>query len=384
MRLHHETEIPDALADAVRRAAAAMPATVADLGRLRRRYQRQRKRRVATASGLAAVCVGVAGAGMPLLLAGPGDRTGSVSSASSAPPVATRPAQRLLLWSPGYVATDDDGNRTGFMPGAGILEMLPDGRAQYHDVSGVDGHNAAVALPDGRIVLTGFVDLRPGAVRPDGPWVEGIEFRIVVLRADGSIESSRVIGADRDIIVLVGATGREAYLLRSGGLSAHDLATGTERLLLEAARIPRDPSGGLFGWKGIDIAGDRLAVALDPCVVEVVDIAAGAPVAHLVPSTVDCTILGDVYLSPDGSHIAVLYGIVSEDDRRPAEKRLAILEVATGAVRVDRPMIGSPVGLAWSDGRTVRVAELVVPEHFDRLYRTEELTTVEVVTVPVG
>jgi hypothetical protein len=364
--------VPEATADVVRRAATAVPARSSDLDELRRRYKRRHRRRMAVATSLAAVCVGVAVAGGPLLLDAP-------TGPSPAGPVLNSPAQRMMLAFTGATMSFPDGPDVGVMPGAkGVPELLADGRVHYHPLSDMERVHQAVALPDGRLVLTVSVDP---------------ELNLVILRADGIAELSHNLLTKGNLVSLVGATDQLAYLLRPEGLFARDFATGSERLVLDSIRYPNSVPPAA---QGVAFAAGRLAVITEQpetCVVQVFDLTSAQRVAEVGLTALGCFKAEQVAVSPDGSLVAVTYGAQSADGL-PSEERLAILDVATGAVRLDRPFSSyyrqSPLpsrilqGMAWHDSHTLRLAVAQLPAGANRMYRVEEILVVDTVTVPNG
>jgi hypothetical protein len=93
-------------------------------------------------------------------------------------------------------------------------------------------------------------------------------------------------------------------------------------------------------------------------------------VADLRPALA-CFDTGEVRLSPDGTLAAIVYGVVSADRTDLIETRLAVVDVATGAIRLDglagpyekyaefQPIILG--GMAWTDAHTLRVAVTKLP-----------------------
>ncbi|HEX6684525.1 MAG TPA: hypothetical protein VF062_17105 [Candidatus Limnocylindrales bacterium] len=360
--------IPEELADAVRRAAAAAPATIADLGGLRQRYRRRRRRRVAATAGLTAAVVGAVATTAPLLARGRsatdgGQTSAPVATSQSAPPISVPPSQRLLLARNGFLQPSSPSNSVG--------EVMPDGTVVFRPLSEVDIADRVVALPDGRLVVLGTVDLTPGVIeQPDGPYNPAVGIMLVRQRDDGSVELSRNIRVMGEHVELLGATDRVAYLLRPAGLAAHDLATGDERLVMPTGKLPPGPPTG----RAVDVAGDRIALADAACRVHLFALGTGTPVTTIGPPP-GCTAPGEVRLSPDGRLAAFSYSIGSMEERELIQTRLAVLDVATGATKLDMLVFESMwnislgqgasnfsahpyhlQGMAWSTPRSLRLA----------------------------
>ena len=343
----NDVAVPETLADAVRRVAAAVPASAADLGGLRQRYRRRRRRRVAATAGLAAVVVGAAATTVPLLArGGTGSRPNEpVASSPGAPPVtepAPAPVQRLMLAPFSFQQPPPPDHTVG--------EVLPDGSVVFRPVSEVDHPSRVVPLPDGRLVLLGPVDLTPGVIeQPDGPMNPAVGFMLVVQGNDGRIELSRDVRVIGEDVPLLGATDTEAYLLRPAGVVAHDYATGHERLILPASALPVDRAAG----RGVDVTASRIAFGTATCRVQIFDLATAQPIATLAPPP-GCTTPGEVRLSPGGSLVAVNYSIGSPHNYpEPIQTRLAVIDVATGATKLDTLLFEGAWQMAVGEGYTM-------------------------------
>lgn len=349
--------VPDELAAAVRDAATATKPHGADLGSVHRRARQRRRRRTGAAAACAAVLVGLSAGAVPALM-----NDHAAQDAAGA-----EPAQRLLLDPTGLgVVQIGDGPQFGIAHRDGANEVLPDGSLVNHPLPGLGSWQEAIGLPDGRLVVLGTLDREPQT--------RGLPIGLEVLRPDGTVELARDLRVGAEPVDLVAATDRTAYLIRTNGLVAHDLASGRERLVL-----PLAPAGREMVKTPIDVGAERIAVQVEPCTVRVVDLANGRQRAE---RTLACDHIDRVRLSPNGRMVAVSY---TSDDAH----RLALLDTATGAVRVDHVLraanpvqakvAGSIYGIAWSDATTVLVAWAELPENPDRIYELDEvLRTIQV------
>ncbi|RZS34028.1 hypothetical protein EV193_110178 [Herbihabitans rhizosphaerae] len=250
------------------------------------------------------------------------------------------------------------------------FEVLPDGSIREIPLGLPAGSAlaAARAMPDGRMLALASRDLMPGVQRPDGPFVEGVAFPLIVLGMDGAVVSDVDIRVVGEHVRLVAATATEAVLLRTDPLRGkptrlvgRDLATGAERPLWTT---------GLDVTAG-DATRDRVVVArLDAqggCRLE------AAAVNISVPA---CQHVTDLDIAPDGRFAAVVYQRSGHENAL----RLRILDLGTGEVYGDEalkpqdPCVSCVVtahgagylGMAWSDGTTLRVAQLdPLPLRFD-------------------
>jgi len=280
-------------------------------------------------------------------------------------------AQRLLLTTLGEVSHE-----------SGLAEVRPDGSVVHHKLP--TGADDVVAMPDGHLLTLVTTDLQPGTKRADGPGVAGLSIKLAVLTADGSVERDREVRIKGEEVRLLGATNRTAYLRRTAGVVAHDLATGKERMVLPPS-VLNQPASAWFPVT--DLTGDRLAVAdgngSKGCTVRVADLRTGEPLPVRGIATGTC-IAEQVRLSPDGRRVAVAYLRLSE-----TEKRVAVLDLETGKTLADKPLGTRPVrdaetvkaaGMAWSDNRTVRVAVTELPPDAKRVYRLDEVLRIVTVT----
>jgi hypothetical protein len=344
--------------DLVHRAAAATEPHVADLAGIRRRAARRRRRRAAFAAGGAALAVmSVLVAPINLTRGAPAPNTRAPSAAVST--TAPAPAQRLILPGEGWTESVEGRPTAGVTDLEGIAEVRADGGLDILPrPPGFGQMNQVEALTDGRLVALGSLDLMPGVEREDGPMVEGVEFPLVVTRPGGAVVSSRDVRVRGEHVALLGATGGVAYLARPAGVVAHDLETGTERLV---APLTLDVSSG-------DQAGST-AVLVTQGTLIVVDLDSGRETGRFpLPGY-----RGAVRLSPDGRLLAV----VSLDGN---DETVEIRDVATGRVITTRPLRrdvrtfnSRSTGLAWTDSTTLRAAWPDLPADATRIYPFAEV-----------
>jgi hypothetical protein len=386
--------VPDELVEVVRSAAAAVPAHTGHLDEVFLRQGVRRRRHAVAVVGLAVAVVGLAVAVVPDLVAGGGRPTAAqvASTQSTTVPSQVAPAQRLLLSAAGWTAKPDNGPEVGVVGGAGVTEVSADGSAVNHPVSDMDGWYQAVGLPDGRLVILGYKDLAPGAVRADGPDVADLSIRLQVLRPDGSVQSVREVRIPGERVSLVAATERTAYLLRPLGLVSHDLATGAEKVVLDPAAVGVDLSQ--MDASQMDLAAGRFAVLLTDqprgCSLRLMDLAGARRHNDVSLAALGCVAAGRVRLSPDGRLAAVSYTRVQDGQVNHTESRVAILDTATGAVRADRLLRSSSpgaagvvqqgndgvYGMAWSTLINLQVATADLPQDAARVYQMAEILRV--------
>jgi hypothetical protein len=367
------TLTPDDVAEAVRHAATPKSPYSTDLESLRRRAVRRRRRHQAAAAACAAALVGVGAVTVPAALSKESPAAGTLTAAPAAPGELARrpPAQRLLLHGGGHTLEVPGKSKAGITNSGGQGELRADGSVVRHAIPGVDGWYSAFGRADGKLVVLGHTDLKPGTTRDDGPDVAGLSIELKVLRADGSVELTREVRVKGEGVSLVAADKGSAYLVRPSGLLSHDLATGREELILPAAAL-----NGADG-RLIDVAGDAVAV-VDGCQVHVFARPTGQ---QRTQASLPCTDAAQVRLSPDGRLAAVTY-------RTGDELRITVLDTETGASRATRtlpalpqPAIVDVYGIAWTDATSVRVAWASLPRDADRLYQLEELLKTQTVSV---
>jgi len=386
--------VPDDLAEAVRSAAAAVPPHTGHLHEVFLRQGVRRRRHAVAVVGLAVAVVGLAVAVVSQLVASGGSPTAAQVAAtkSTTAPPHVAPAQRLLLSAVGWTAKPNNGPEVGVVGGAGVTEVSADGSPVNHPVSDMDGWYQAVGLLDGRLVILGYKNLAPGALRADGPDVEDLSIRLQVLRPDGSVQSVREVRIPGERVSLVAATERTAYLLRPLGLVSHDLATGAEKMVLDTAAVGVDLSQ--IDANQMDLAAGRLAVVLTDqpkgCSLRLVDLAGARRHDDVPLAALGCVAVGRVRLSPDGHLAAISYTRVPDGEINHTESRVAILDTATGAVRADRLLRPSSLGaasdgqqgndavygMAWSTPINLQVATADLPQGAARVYQMVEVLRV--------
>jgi hypothetical protein len=421
----HPADVADELADALHSAAGAVPPYSGELAAAQRRGRAHRRHRTVTVAGFTALAVAAA-LGLPFAL------TGADPGSEAEPPVAAlpgsaaastapgEPAQRLLLDGDGWVNMASAGEDSPEPPvgvsaresyewyrdqpdATGVLgpiaEVLPDGDVAELDLDlpGVDSVRDMVALPDGRLVVIGLHDRTPGAEREDGPCVEGLDFPLLVVAADGSVSQSRQARVMCETLELLGADADTAYLVRGSRLVAHDLATGDERELLDAPEVSEVAWHGSIAGGRVVAVDDQLTAACASGEVLVADLAAGAWTDYPLPGE-DCVDwAGPVQLSPDGRHVAAAF--VSIGDGR-SDLRVAVIDLTSGAVVLEHNLVGTDhenatgltirggaaapgghiAGLAWDDRQTLRVAWYEVPREGVRWL--PDLIQVDTLAVP--
>lgn len=363
--------VPEELAIAVRQAADTVPPPTGDIGRVLQRHRARRRRRRATATATAATATLAAAAVAVATLNVP-------SGAEPTPlprPAASMatPAQRLLLNGAGFTLRDGKAGREvdiAAMPGVG--EVLPDGSVTSHPVPGVDDWYQIAGLPNGGLVVLGYKHPAPAAGRVPGVV---LPLKLEVLRPDGTIQIARDLA---EPVVLLGATEREAYLLRRDNLVSQNLATGRERTVLAEVAPRWNPDAGL-----LDVGGGRFVGLVEerryPCWLQVTDLTSRHRTRQKVPG---CELPGTIRLSPNGRLVAVSY-------HAGTASRVAIVDTTTGAVQADHRVSEendrlvvkpSVMGLAWTDDNTLRVATMDVPEKPIRVYRVDEILRVETIS----
>jgi hypothetical protein len=416
------TEFPDDVVAAMRAAASGAPSYHGDLAAVRQRGRVRRRRRAAAATGFAAVAVAAAVA-VPSIVngqaAGPVERPQLAdpppASAPAAPAAPAEPAQRLLLDGAGWVvAPSGEGTeiteyvgpqsgetareayeRLGDVPGAvgvlgGLAELRPDGEVLdiELDPPGIDSVREVVAMPDGRLAVIGIVDRMPGVSREDGPCVEGVDFPLLVVEADGSVSLSREIRVMCETLTLLDADADTAYLVRDSRLVAHDLATGEERVLVDSPdMLPVIGQGSVAAGRIATVAtkpadtGCQAGTSAMRLVVRVAEFPSGATSEHPLPSAGCVEFAGPVRLSPDGRYAAIAYHRSTDDGDMQSELRVAVVDLDTGDAVADRVIVGADqrnegvdlnprsitssygaiAGIAWDDEQTLRVAWYEVP-----------------------
>jgi hypothetical protein len=354
-------QIRHGVEDLVHRAATAARPHVTDFDRVRRRAALRRRRRTAFTAGGAAALAAVLVLVPSTFLTRPAPRSNIAVPIAPATSTATAPAQRLILPGRGWTGSVEGRPTVGVAGVDGIVEVHADGRFDVlPGPPGLDQLHHMEALVDGGLVVLGSRDLMPGVERDDGPMVEGVEFPLIVTRADGAVVSRRDVRIQGEHVALLGVADGVAYLARKAGVVAHNLDTGAERLVV--------PLTEEF-FHG-DQAGSTV-VLLTQGELVVVDLVAGRQTGRFaVPGR-----HGNVRLSPDGRSVAV----VSMQSRNEIDEIVEIRDVGTGKVSTVRqlrsniPMWTSDAtGLAWTDADTVRAAWLEPPRDADRIYPLSE------------
>jgi hypothetical protein len=281
-------------------------------------------------------------------------------------------------------------------------EMLPDGKIVYHRFSPTTPNSwvdTAVPLPDGRFVVlrTTNVGTRtmPDPSHPDGGPNPDLHRSLQIVDKSAKVRLNHAVGAGVDLRLL-GATSQSAYLARPKGVYRHDFATGLETLLISTRTIGEDLSAGTEA----SVVGDRLVTVSGqngkPWSVNVFDLTTGTRVMSYPLSGVAATWAGPVRLSPDGHRVAVVYTIRIESRLGRTDSRLAVVDIATQALALDRPLsdAAEPLnflmtadidyrvrGIAWSDDHALRMAWIHLPENAEGTYNADKLTTMRTFVV---
>jgi hypothetical protein len=320
-----------------------------------RLHGRPRRRYVSALAVVAVALVGLAGALLLTTLRPTDDADVKVGQQ----PPATGPQRLILEGWPGEVLPD------------GSLVELPLGGLDRLGLSG-----PPQPLPGGRHVLLGVRDVTPEVSLDEDAGFEGDPaFYLVVVDADGNVETEREVDVTDESASLFAATPTEAIVARTpredgdrpltpGRIVAHNLETGRERLIAELDIRP----------SRADVVGDTLVVVqglpgdLDPngsCGLEVIDLVGGDRTQHPLPT--GCSEVLGVRASSDGQTVAVIYGAVGETP----EVRLAIVDLVDSTIRSDEllghnlicPPTECPglrpvhyLGAAWDNDATLRVA----------------------------
>lgn len=349
-------QIPDELAEAVRRAATVPMAYPADPREVERRWRRQRKRRITTAAAGTGALLAIGVAVVPTLAGRGPDGPPAAPPAAQAPAVAV-PAQRLLLGGGGPAISLGVGNT--------VAELLPDSSTRPRRLPALDGWNRILAMPDGGLVGLGYDKAGP---------------RLVVLSPTGTVQSDRAVAGQP--VRLVAATTLVAYLWRPSGLVAHELTTGRERTVLAAAAVGALPDH--LPTDRLDVVAGKLVVGGtpgNPCRLRVIDLSSGrASEFGLAP--LDCAGIAMVRVSPDGRRVAV--GYLRSAAGVPA--RIAVVGLDGGTIEGDAAVgppsaAGStaipkqPAAIAWQDDHRVRAA-VVEKLDADGRYRPDQVKQV--------
>ncbi|MEV4134444.1 hypothetical protein AB0J72_20025 [Dactylosporangium sp. NPDC049742] len=341
------------IAEVIRRAADAVPAAGSDLDAVLRRHRRNRRRR--TTAALGAVAVTAAAAITAVVAINPGgpavelavQRTTQADSA----PETLGPKQRLPLNAGWALGPDKNGGQVTVPQVRALYELGADRQLDGTPVPEIiDDVRAWVPLDDGRSVVLGGKNLKPGVSREDGPDVSDFAIRLLVLDAGGQVGLQREVRVQGQDVELLGATATTAYLYRTPGrIMAHDLATGAEHRLTGLEPVPSWETHSLTVQGGLLLAAPHAS-----CGLRAVALDTGK---QLFATYLPCAATRVMRLSPDGRTLAVALsdpaGVVT----------LFRIDVATGKVGttpVTRGERSGVLGVGWAGG-TVRVAWLRLP-----------------------
>ena len=271
---------------------------------------------------------------------------------------------------------------TGIVTIGGIKELRPDGTVVTHARFG------EVLLADGRIVSLSPKDLAPGVPRTDGPCVSDLAFMLEVTDTAGTVTVARDVREMCRVVMLVGSSPDEAYLVRGPAewpagarLVAHRFADGVERDVVGLNALGGRVSDlHLTAGLAVSVGGSEG----DGCDLAAVSLASGATVASFdagpgVP-TAHCD---RARLSPDGRLVAVTVDNLLATGR---SGDLRVLDLATGALVASHEIYASTTadeqqrkfapkgfaGVAWVDDSHVRVAWVDPPDE-ERILTVEEV-----------
>jgi hypothetical protein len=363
----------DDIADTIRRAAGAVPASRSDLAAVLRRHRAHRRRRAALAT-VAAVVVVTAVTGATVALhqqraGGPGQVPATVQqtqpTTQPTTQAATRQEQRLPLDAGWALGADKDGGKVTVPDVRALLELRAGERIVTTAAPAgiIDDVRSWIPLQDGRSVVLGGKDLKPGVQRQDGPNVTDFAIRLLVLTPDGQVKQQRDVRVQGQDVELIGADATTAYLYRTPGrIVAHDIASGAEHRLTTLDPVP--------AWEANTLAVQGnllLTAAQESCGLTATALDTGRKVftARFPDRQAwSCPTTRTARLSPDGRTLAVA---VSDGDDATTVSLLKI-DVATGNVS-SFPVSGGAVahnlrpgalGVGWV-GTTVRVAWVRMP-----------------------
>ncbi|HKD97216.1 MAG TPA: hypothetical protein VKB69_06375, partial [Micromonosporaceae bacterium] len=294
------------------------------------------------------------------------------------------PAQRLNLWQPdsGWGRPSPAYGVTGVVAPA---EVSPAGTISHPPINGVNPDNIdeTVDLPGG--LLAAYVHQlvgQPPPGTPDGPTNPYVVGKVLIVNPDGSVVTSAVIPTLGQEVSMVGASTTVAYLLRPGGIFSHDLASGTEHLIVSARAMGLVPDSVIY----VDIGGGRLAAAdaklAGHCLVRIFDVTSGTAMATISLDPLGCdrvdgsdgSTVGHPRLSPDGRRVAVEYGT---KDGSGVVSHLAVFDADDGTLIADRRLgvlvqrdafFAQVWGIAWYDPTTVMIAWTALPAEPTRDY----------------
>ncbi|MEU0553674.1 hypothetical protein [Dactylosporangium sp. NPDC006015] len=339
------------ITEVIRRAADAVPAAGSDLDAVLRRHHRNRRRK-ATSAALGAVAVTAVAAVTAIIALNPGGpAVGPAAPSRTIQDQDQGPRQRLPLNAGWALGPDKNGGKVTVPQVRALYELGADRRLDGTPVPEiVDDVRAWVPLDDGRSVVLGGKNLKPGVSREDGPDVSDFAIRLLVLDAGGQVGLQREVRVQGQDVELLGATATTAYLYRTPGrIMAHDLATGAEHRLTGLEPVPSWETHSLTVQGGLLLAAPHAS-----CGLRAVALDTGK---QLFVAYLPCAATRVMRLSPDGRTLAVALsdpaGVVT----------LFRIDVATGRVGttpVTRGERSGVLGVGWAGG-TVRVVWLRLP-----------------------
>lgn len=339
-----DPEIPEDLADALRRAAAAVPpADLHPSGPVLRLQRRQRRHRLAvTMGGVAAAAAVIAVAAVNITI---GDDTEDT--------VTTGTTRDVDVSTPETPA--DHGLTTPLLLPGTWTELLPDGTQRDLPMARPDDTPVGrpVRLEDGRLISV--------SIPNGGPYPVVLS----VFDARGELLTERDIHlAERSTPQLIGAYDGKAVVTRTSNdsteptqmaVSTIDLTTFVETPLEDADQ----PGLG-------STAGGQLVLSSEQCSLELIDLAAGHGGGVDLES---CARIQDLVVSPTGRYVAV---IVDQNDASAATggPALQVVDIQSGDVVAVLALWDSCAGregcavtaeqaITWDDDDTAAVVVII-------------------------
>ncbi|MEV0565836.1 hypothetical protein [Dactylosporangium sp. NPDC050588] len=338
------------ITEVIRRAADALPAADSDLDAVLRRHRRNRRRKATAALGAVAVTA-VAAIAAIVAINPDGTAVGPAAQSRTTQDLALGQMQRLPLNAGWALGPDKSGGKVTVPQVRALYELGADRQLDGTPVPEiVDDVRAWVPLDDGRSVVLGGKNLKPGVSREDGPDVSDFAIRLLVLDAGGQVGLQREVRVQGQDVELLGATATTAYLYRTPGrIMAHDLATGAEQRLTGLEPVPSWETHSLTVQGGLLLAAPHASCGLTAAALDTGK--------QLFAAYLPCAATRVMRLSPDGRTLAVALsdpaGVVT----------LFRIDVATGRVGttpVTRGERSGVLGVGWAGG-TVRVVWLRLP-----------------------
>lgn len=333
----------DQIEQLVSTAAAAAPAKIHDIDRVRHRGVALRRRRTMIAAGAATLLVA---AMIPVWL------TIQRGPSTMEPPIST-PSQTASPW-PGVSSQRLVGVIAWpAFPGTKVYaEVFPDSRIHEIDAPADLTRDAVVPGPDGGIATLAHQFERDGPGGPD--CAPGVKRYLILKDRDLRDTLRRDIHRHCQSLRLIGVDQTNAYLLRNQSVVAHNLADESERVLFETTKIV------WLGFNGsVIVAIEPNGIASgdsQPCepmgsTIRTFDVVSSLTKSQTEGSVNPCTWIESPMASPDASHVAFL------DADSSGSVDLKIIHLGTGEiVATKRIADGHDIivaGAVWADSNTV-------------------------------